>query len=174
MREETRTAFAMKAATLADHFELSVGAKGFTGGSAETPIRYRVELSAPDGPSTAGGKQALQHIKLVPAAGGPAIVIGNANQAAGVAELRCYLYVAMQHEKRWKGEPLGFQAAPYDELLSKIESFLTTQGLKVALAEEPALGEAGKAAGAMPWILLLVGVVALLVGLAALFTFMRH
>ncbi len=41
-------------------------AAGFVG-----PARYRVDLTTPVGQSTVGGKQALQHVRLVPVGGGP-------------------------------------------------------------------------------------------------------
>ena len=67
------TQVAAQALSLAELFEARF-AQGVAG-----PVPFRIELAAPDGPSTAGGKQALQHIKLVPLGGGPTIVIGSAS-----------------------------------------------------------------------------------------------
>src|SRR5208283_1353263 len=58
------------------------------------PGDYAPELMSPQGPSTAGGVQAMQHLRLVPGqAGKPTIVVGYANHAEGKAELRTYDYV---------------------------------------------------------------------------------
>ena len=65
------TQVAAKQLSLAELFEerFQAGLQG--------PLHFRVELSAPDGPSTGGGKQALQHIKLVAPDGSGTIVIGS-------------------------------------------------------------------------------------------------
>jgi hypothetical protein len=55
-----RTQIAMQALDFASVFNVVIGPERLAGSPG-----YRVEMSAPDGPSTGGGKQALQHVKLV-------------------------------------------------------------------------------------------------------------
>src|SRR5438105_4208852 len=75
-----QTQFAMRALGLAERFAQVCGAHGLDGDG----VTYRLELAAPEGPSTGGGKQAVQHVKLVPNRG-TTIVIGQANQVEGRA-----------------------------------------------------------------------------------------
>ncbi len=82
MPEYKYTQVAQKAVSLAELFAARFERK------LEGPVCFRVELSAPEGPSTAGGKQALQHIKLLPEGGGLAVVIGSANTTRMTAEIR--------------------------------------------------------------------------------------
>src|SRR5437016_4524093 len=98
MSDPKRTEFAMQALSLAETFNLMRADERVKG-----PITYRVELSAPEGPSTAGGKQATQHVKLVPVGGGATIVAGSANQAESWAELRSFAHLKLLHGQRFKG-----------------------------------------------------------------------
>jgi hypothetical protein len=62
----------------------------------------RVEVIAPDGPSTAGGKRARQTIRLVPAAGdGLPVMCGFLDVAQKVVELRSYETLVEQYEARF-------------------------------------------------------------------------
>jgi hypothetical protein len=62
----------------------------------------KVEVIAPDGPSTAGGKRARQAIRLVPAAGdGSPIMCGFLDVAQKVVELRSYETLSQQYEARF-------------------------------------------------------------------------
>jgi len=62
----------------------------------------RVEVIAPDGPSTAGGKRARQTIRLVPAAGdGSPVMCGFLDVAQKVVELRSYETLVQQYEARF-------------------------------------------------------------------------
>src|SRR4051812_4799447 len=109
MTEQKHTEFAMKALDLADLFKMMVGGLPLDG-------KYMVELSAPDGPSTAGGKQALQHIKLVPQGGGSTIVAGSASRAENFAEIRTYEHLQALHSQRFKGQSLPLGQDGYENL----------------------------------------------------------
>jgi hypothetical protein len=62
----------------------------------------RVEVIAPDGPSTAGGKRARQTIRLVPAAGdGSPVMCGFLDVAQKVVELRSFETLVQQYEARF-------------------------------------------------------------------------
>src|SRR3954462_7620670 len=98
------------------------------------PAAYRVEMSAPDGPSTGGGKQAVQHIKLVPEVEGDAVIVaGSANQLEKSAEIRTYEYLADLHAQRFKGAAIPLDRARYGELVKRMQAFLTDQGLRVVM-----------------------------------------
>ena len=123
MSDPKRTAFAMQALSLAETFNLMLQAERVKG-----PVSYRVELSAPEGMSTAGGKQATQHVKLVPEGGGTTIVAGSANQAESWAELRTFEHLKVLHAQRFKGAEIPLNRVQYNELLEKLKSFFGTQG----------------------------------------------
>ena len=124
------TLVAHKAASLADLFA-SQFEKGLDG-----PVHFRVELAAPDGPSTAGGKQALQHIKLVPDAGGPAIVIGSANAPRMLAEVRTFEHIAALYAQRFHGAAIPVDVTRYYELGQAAAAFFRAMGMQVTFVEQ--------------------------------------
>lgn len=124
-----RTQFAMQALSLAETFNMMLADVRVRG-----PITYRVELSAPDGPSTGGGKQALQHVKLVPEGGGATIVAGSANQVENWAELRSFEHLAALHAQRFKGAEIPLNRVQYNDLLGKLRQFFDDKGCSVRLA----------------------------------------
>ncbi len=135
MSDPKRTAFAMQALGLAETFNFVFQAERVKG-----PVTYRVELAAPDGMSTAGGKQATQHIKLVPEGGGTTIVAGSANQAESWAELRSFEHLKLLHAQRFKGAEIPLNRVQYNELLEKLKAFLADK-CTVRLAALPRDGE---------------------------------
>jgi len=137
-----RTAFAAHAATLADEFEGAL--MGHTVGA------HRLEMTAPEG-STGGGVQALQHIRLVPGDEAPpgtrTYVVGNANRATKMAELRPLDYVDQVSLQRF-GERTGFDEAQYGACMAEAARFLSTWGLTVTrVAAPPAAGGPKKKPG---------------------------
>lgn len=102
------------------------------------PGDYGVELTAPEGPSTAGGVQAMQHVRLVPTRPGfSTLVIGHANHADGRAELRTYDYVDATHWQRFR-RPLALDRSQYDQALGLAKQMLEVMRLAVTLAGPPA------------------------------------
>jgi hypothetical protein len=133
MSDPKRTAFALQALGLAETFNIMLQAERVKG-----PVTYRVELSAPDGMSTAGGKQATQHVKLIPEGGGNTIVAGSANQAEKWAELRTFEHLKVLHAQRFKGAEIPLNRVQYNELLEKLKSFFAQQGTcEVRMATVP-------------------------------------
>lgn len=132
MSDPKRTQFAMQAMSLAETFNIMLQAERVRG-----PITYRVELSAPDGMSTAGGKQATQHVKLIPEGGGTTIVAGSANQAESWAELRSFEHLKLLHAQRFKGAEIPLNRVQYNELVAKLESFFAERGCQLRRAEMP-------------------------------------
>lgn len=123
------TRVAAKAVNLAELFEEAFAA-GLDG-----PVRYRIKMSAPEGPSTAGGKQALQHIKLIPERGGPTIVIGAANTIKQTAEIRTYALLADLHAQRFRGATLPLQPGQYKELVDAMMGFFEAMRLHVVTVD---------------------------------------
>jgi hypothetical protein len=102
------------------------------------PGAYAVQMTAPEGPSTAGGIQAMQHLKLVPgAAGYPTLVFGHANHAEGRAELRTYEHLDAIHRQRFK-RPLVLDRARYDECLALAQHVLDALHLQTSITGPPA------------------------------------
>jgi hypothetical protein len=105
---------------------------------------YRIELTTPSGPSTAGGKLALQHIRLTPSTGGPAIVIGSANPATFGAEIRTFRHLAELHAQRFKGAQLPLDQERYRLFVARLQGFLISQGFRVVMVDlsQPSLAPA--------------------------------
>jgi len=152
------TIVAAKAVSLAElfaaHFE-----KGLDG-----PVHFRVELSAPDGPSTAGGKQALQHMKLIPDGGGMAVVIGSADTTRGVAEVRTYEHVASLYAQRFRGAPIPVDVTRYYELGQGLATFFRAMNMQVTFADlggvvsaSPVRASSATSSGGRAW-MVIVGV----------------
>lgn len=120
------TAVAGKATEFARLFNATF-ANGFEG--------YRVDLTAPVGQSTAGGKQALQHILLVPHDGTPAMVIGGVNQGDLTAELRTFRHLAELHALRFKGARVPVDLNAYRGLTRNLQQFFAQQQLSVVMVD---------------------------------------
>jgi hypothetical protein len=85
---------------------------------------YVVELLAPDGISTAGGKLALQHLRLRPRREGQAaIVAASVNPVEKHAELRTFEHAFLVHQIRF-ARPFEISPDEWEELLRKIEIVL--------------------------------------------------
>jgi hypothetical protein len=130
------------------------------------PVPYRVELSEPDGPSTAGGKLALQHIKLIPADSGPTLIIGAANTVEKTAELRTFAFVAHQHGQRFKGATLPIDPQKFAALVESLRAFFSDRGMAVTIQEHvptaPPVAEAPPPSSPLPWIILGAAILALI------------
>ena len=136
------------------------------------PGDYAAELTAPEGPSTAGGVQAMQHLRLISSQqGAPTLVVGHANHTEGRAELRTFEHLDAVHRQRFR-RPLTIDRTQYDDFVRFTKQLLEALHLKTAVVGPPpdlvALeldGEAGSASStgsAGRWIFaLLVGVVIL-------------
>lgn len=127
MEQEKRTQFAMAAVDFASLFNTTFG---------ETPVGvFRIELTAPEGQSTGGGKQALQHIKLSQASG--TIVVGSANTVERTCELRPYEQVAQAYEQRF-GSAFPLEQTAFDGLIGRFRGFFASQAYQVTTRTAPA------------------------------------
>ena len=137
---EFRTRYAAQAISLAERFNLIVGALPLKGA-----VRFRAELSAPDGQSTGGGEQSVQHIKLIPADGGATLVAGWCNTVARAAEVRSLAFLDREHERRFHGSTLAAPPPPsqrlgiarYEELILRMRDFCVEQDYKLTIADPP-------------------------------------
>ena len=130
MQDQPRyTHVAAQAVSLADLFETRFSA------GLEGPVPFQIHLAAPEGPSTGGGKQVVQPIKLVPENGGPTIVVGVANTIKQTAELRSFALLSEQYQQRYKGAPLPVHAGAYQQLLTDFTSFFRSLNLQVTTVD---------------------------------------
>jgi hypothetical protein len=101
------------------------------------PGDYRPELTEPDGPSTGGGVQAMQHLRLVAGEQGlPTLVIGHANHAEGKAELRTYEFVDAIHRERF-GRPLVLDRPAYDAFIGFAQQVFGALRLQTTIVSPP-------------------------------------
>jgi hypothetical protein len=173
MPEEKRTQFAMAALGFADLFKVAIGSHKLPG-----PVPYVVELAAPEGPSTGGGKQGVLHIKLTPEVGGAVTVAGWANPFERTAELRSFDHIATAHAMRFHGQQIPLDRAQYDALFARMHKFLAEQGLQVSVQAGPPKPSGSMQAQAAPssssigLVIAILAIVAVVVGLG-LFMFLR-
>jgi hypothetical protein len=133
MGEQNHTAFAGAAVGMAELFRY-----GFSKKRLEGPVNYTPELSAPDTDSTGGGKQALQHVKLVPDSGAT-LVIGTANIVDKSCELRTFRHMDDVHRQRFKGAPFNTDPEQYNKLIDELKAFFVGQHYTVSLHEAAAV-----------------------------------
>jgi hypothetical protein len=126
-----QTQFSVMASDLAENFRTTVGSLRVG------PQGYAPDMTAPEGPSTGGGVQALQHLRLLPPKPSmPTLVIGHVNRLDGAAELRTFDHVdAICRERFKQGAP--FDSTHYEQLVQSMQSFLSSAGLRVDFAAAP-------------------------------------
>jgi len=142
-----QTQFSVRATDLAETYRNSLGR------IRVGPHGYSPDMTEPDGPSTGGGVQAMQHLKLVPPQPNmPTLVVGYVNQRDGTAELRTLHYVDTMCRERFKqGAPLD--PTQYANFVRTAHAFLGALGMRVSMASPPAeLADRlqGDSAGAAP------------------------
>ena len=122
--EASRTNLARKFVDLAE--SVTAGFADFTIGSGA----WGVELTAPQGMSTGGGKQALQHLRMRPRRDGYAVlVVGTVSQIEKRADLRDFDHVAILHEVRY-GKTLELSSVEWEQFLWKAEVVLNGAGIQ--------------------------------------------
>jgi hypothetical protein len=118
------------------------------------PGDYAPELMAPQGPSTEGGVQAMQHLRLVPGqADLPTLVVGYANHTEGKAELRSYEYVDAVYRQRFH-RAVSLDRAQYLAFLDFAKYVFGALNLQTTVVGPPAdfdsEGTALRATGRIP------------------------
>jgi hypothetical protein len=131
-RRMLQTQFSIQATDLADSY------RGTLGRIRVGPYGYTPDLTAPEGPSTGGGVQAMQHLRLLPSRPNlPTLVVGHVNGVEGTAELRTLDHLdAICRDRFRQGAPLD--PAQYASFLQSAQGFLGACGLRVAFAGPPA------------------------------------
>jgi hypothetical protein len=93
MVDDVRTMFAMQASALALQFNDMFG-------EVNIPPGYWVDMTAPDGPSTGGGVQTLQHLRLHAPAPGPVLLIGSVDCGEMKVMLRTFAFMLRLGQQR--------------------------------------------------------------------------
>jgi hypothetical protein len=128
---DLRTRFAMRAMDFAESFRQALGSVRLPPGD------YAPELTAPEGPSTGGGVQSVQHVRLVPEQPGlTVLVVASANPRGGTAELRSFDHVDAVHQERF-GRPVALHRAEYEGFMRMVKNFFEANQLNVSLAPDP-------------------------------------
>ena len=113
------TRMALKAVDLSDTFNALFG---------EPMPGWRAEMGRP-GMSTAGGRQALQHIGLK-GSGGGTLVVGTVDAAAARCEIRSYRRVDQMFRERYR-RPLPIRAPDWDRFAHRLVEFFREEGMAV-------------------------------------------
>jgi hypothetical protein len=108
--------------------------RAFAGGTGG-PSPHRCEMTLPSGPSTEGGKLALQHLRLVPEAGSPAVVMGSINPTTKEVGLRTRRYLDEMQAQRFKGADFQIDAETYETLTRDVQKFFADQGFTVTFLD---------------------------------------
>lgn len=169
MAAPVHTQFAMQALGLADLFKAIVGSEKLAATEGAT---FQVELSAPDGPSTGGGAQSVQHIRL--ARDGMTVVAGSIDSAAKSAELRSFEYASGLHAQRWKGAALPIDRAAYDDMLRRVRTFCSQQGLAIVLKDAAPVAAPPQRSGGGAGMIILALLIAAGVAAGAYFFLLRR
>src|SRR6266852_775476 len=106
MIDDVRTLFAMQASALALQFNDMFG-------DVNIPPGYWVDMTAPDGPSTGGGVQTLQHLRLHAPAPGPVLLMGSVDCAEMKVTLRTFAFMLRLGQQRrftLTVDPLGYSS----------------------------------------------------------------
>ena len=127
--ERKFTAIATQAMDFATLFHINF-ADGLPG-----PVHFKIELTTPVGPSTEGGKQALQHVRLIPEDGTSAIVIGSTSQVGKTADIRTLRHLRDVHAMRYKDAPLPVDGSSYQDLVTRLQQFFAAQGHAVVMLD---------------------------------------
>jgi hypothetical protein len=122
--EALRTGLTRKFVSLAD--SVTEAFTDFTIGSGQ----YAVELTAPQGMSTGGGKQALQHLRLLPRRQGFSVIVaGTVNQVERRAELRDHDHISVMSQVRFQ-RAIDISPQDWEQLLRRTEVVLNASGIQ--------------------------------------------
>lgn len=163
------TRMALKAVDLSDTFNALFG---------EPMPGWRAEMGRP-GMSTAGGRQALQHIGLRRSdgpgggkgSGGGTLVVGTVDAAAARCEIRSYRRVDAMFRERYR-RPLPIRAPDWDRFAQRLVQFFREEGMAVRVESGAGSGrddeteELDVPSGSSPlaWIVIACLLVALVAG----------
>ncbi len=101
---------------------------------------YRVEMAAPEGPSTTAAVKPQERLMLVPVEakeGEVSVLFGTADPGLTEATLRSYEHLRAQYTEHFGGE-LTIDPEDYGRVLKKLEEFFSHQGAPVTIAASSA------------------------------------
>lgn len=129
--QNLRTQVAMQATDFSGAFNSVLGKVRIA------PANYTPELMAPEGPSTGGGREAMQRIRLVPSDPNyPTLVVGSANVISHRGEIRSYAYVDAAHRERF-GREVALDPAGYEAFLQMVKNYFTVARLEYVVEDAP-------------------------------------
>lgn len=127
-----QTQYSVQATDLAESFRTTLGRARIG------PHGYTPDMTAPEGPSTGGGVQAMQHLRLLPPQPNmPTLIIGHLHQRDGTAELRTLDHVDAICRDRFKRGAM-LDPGQYGQFLQSAEAFLAAGGLRITYSGPPA------------------------------------
>jgi hypothetical protein len=128
MPDDVRTMFAMQANALALQFNDMFG-------EVTIPPGYWVDMTAPDGPSTGGGVQTLQHLRLHAPAPGPVLLMGSLDSGEMKVTLRTFAYMLrLAQQRRFI---LNVDPPAYTELIARIRKLYEALHFIVVIEDVP-------------------------------------
>jgi hypothetical protein len=129
--ERLRTRLARKFTSLADN--VTEGFHDFRIGAGS----WSVELTAPEGMSTSGGKQVLQYLRLRPKRQGHAVLVGGVvNPVTKTAQLRDHEHMELIFRARF-GAALDVTPGEWEQFLRKAEVVLHEEEIATARVSAP-------------------------------------
>lgn len=131
---------------------------------------YAPVLREPHAETTAGGKQAVQHMVLEPRIDGdPVLTVGYVNIASKQAKIRTYDCLLMLQKLRFPGRPFVLDHSGYQAFFDKVTEFMRRQGMLVDVetrpptmarqSGRPAAHRGSELADIILWVLLIVIIV---------------
>ena len=131
-QDPSRTVHAQQAMEITDLFSYKFGALRF---GQSTP--RRLKLQEPDGPSTAGGRQARQSLVLIPDGEAPqTTVLGWVDSVQRRGEIKSLAALGQHYRQRFD-DALDLEVAEFDRMVAELRGFLKIQKIDLVMAEAP-------------------------------------
>jgi hypothetical protein len=139
MADLKRTAFAQAATDMASYFQMRFIRARVAGACEYAPV-----LTAPEGMSTGGGKQARQHITLKPVVQGyRAVTIGWLDLATRSAMLRTWVCLEGMHRQRFPNQPFDVNPQSYQTFFDQAAGLFREQAFHCHIEQVPPPLEGG-------------------------------
>ena len=123
------TRFARAAMDFATYFEGTLGEMRVVGSCPRRPV-----LRTPEGRTTSGGVQSVQHLVLEPDVDGhPSYTAGWVNTANHTAMIRTHSCLRTMHQRRFGPTTFGVDAAAYQRLFRAFRELCDEQEFKLTL-----------------------------------------
>jgi hypothetical protein len=133
MREAKRTQVAQTAFDFSTFFQAMMTNVVVSGGAPRRPV-----LVAPEGMSTAGGRQARQSLCLQPDFPGFAtITCGWVDVGSGQAQLRTHFCLEQMHRQRFGNRPFDVERTTYQAFFAKAQQLLAGRGIQCVVENAP-------------------------------------